>query len=206
MLTIALLSQKGGTGKTTLACALAVAGERAGAASVLVDLDPQGSATKWAELRESDTPVVTATTADRLASVLDAARSADAQLTVIDTAPHVSEAALEAARAADTVLIPCRASAADLTAIGRTIEIARAAAVPTHAVINAAPVRNALTDQARAAIARYGIHTVPIVVHQRIDHVHAYTAGLSAAELAPRGKAAGEVDALFRWLTQGALL
>ena len=201
MLTLTLLSQKGGAGKTTLACALAVAGERAGRATVLIDLDPQGTASKWAELREADTPVVTATRPERLSAVLDAARSGEAQLVVIDTAPHVSEAALEAAGAADMVLIPCRPSAADLTAIGASIELARQGAAPTHAILNAAPVRNPLIEQAREAIARYGINTVPVVVHQRIDHVHAYTAGLCAGELAPRGKAARELEALFAWIT-----
>ena len=48
MLILTFLSQKGGAGKTTLACAMAVAGENAGRATVLVDLDPQGTATKWA--------------------------------------------------------------------------------------------------------------------------------------------------------------
>ena len=43
-------------------------------------------------------------------------------------------------------------------------------------------------------------------IHQRIDHVHAFTAGLAATELAPRGKAARELGALFAWITQGALL
>ena len=122
------------------------------------------------------------------------------------TAPCLSDAALEAARAADMVLIPCRPSAADLTAIGASVELARTAAVPTHAILNAAPVRNPLTEQACEAIARYGINTVPVVIHQRIDHVHAYTAGLAATELAPRSKAARELDALFAWITQGALL
>ena len=206
MLTLTFLSQKGGAGKTTLACAVAVAGEAAGRATVLIDLDPQGTASKWAELREAETPVVTATSPERLAAVLGAARTAEAGLVVIDTAPQVSDAALEAARAADMVLIPCRPSAADLTAIGASVELARAAAVPTHAILNAAPVRNPLTEQAREAIARYGINTVPAVIHQRIDHVHAYTAGLAATELAPRSKAARELDALFAWITQGALL
>ena len=63
-----------------------------------------------------------------------------------------------------------------------------------------------LTEQACEAIARYGINTVPVVIHQRIDYVHAYTAGLAATELAPRSKAARELDALFAWITQGALL
>ena len=206
MLTLTFLSQKGGAGKTTLACAIAAAAEKAGRATVLVDIDPQGTASKWSELRKADTPVVTATSAERLAAVLSAARSAEAQLAVIDTAPHVSAAALEAARAGDMVLIPCRPSAADLTAIGASVELARQAAVPTHAILNAAPIRNPLTEQARQAIARYGINTVPTVIHQRIDHVHAFTAGLAATELAPRGKAARELEALFAWITQGDLL
>lgn len=74
-----------------------------------------------------------------------------------------------------------------------------------HAVvITCAPPR--FTDQAREAIARYGIEAAPAVIHQRIDHVNAFTAGLSATELAPRGKAARELGALFTWITQGALL
>ena len=101
MLTLTFLSQKGGAGKTTLA----VAAEKAGRATVLVDLDPQGTASKWGELRGAETPVVTATVPERLAAVLSAARSAEAQLAVIDTAPHVSDAALEAARAGDMVLM-----------------------------------------------------------------------------------------------------
>lgn len=108
-----------------LACAFAVAGEQAGLASVLVDLDPQGTAAKWAEPCEAATPVVSATHADRLGAVLEAAREAGARLAGIDTAPHVTEAALTAANAADVVLIPCRPSAADLAAIDASIELAR---------------------------------------------------------------------------------
>ena len=158
MLTLAFISQKGGAGKTTLACATAVAAERTGLTTVLVDLDPQASASKWSDLRE-----------------------------------------------ADAVLIPCRASAADLAATSATIDVARLANRPAHAVLNAVPVRNPLADQARAAIARYAIETSPVVMHQRIDHVHAWTNGLTAQEFAPRSKAAGETEALFDWLRNGAL-
>ena len=52
MFTVALISRKGGAGKTTLACGIAVAGERARLTTVLVDLDPQGSASAWVSLRE----------------------------------------------------------------------------------------------------------------------------------------------------------
>ena len=205
MLTLAFISQKGGAGKTTLACATAVAAERTGLATVLVDLDPQASASKWNDLRDADTPVVTSAQATRLEPILEAARSTGAELIVIDTAPHAADAALTAARAADAVLIPCRASAADLSAISATIDVARLAGRPAHAILNAVPVRNPLADQARAAIARYEVETSPIVIHQRIDHVHAWTNGLTAQELAPRSKAAGETEALFQWLRNGAL-
>ena len=58
MFTVALISRKGGAGKTTLACGLAVASEQEGLVTALVDLDPQGSASAWASLRISDTPAV----------------------------------------------------------------------------------------------------------------------------------------------------
>jgi len=205
MLTVAFLSQKGGAGKTTLACAMAVAGERAGFASVLIDLDSQASAAAWANLREADTPIVTNARADRLDPVLIAARDAGARLVVIDTAPRVADSARTAARAADLVLIPCRPAAADLAAIGASIELAQGAGKTPSAVLNAAPVRNPLVAEAREAIVRYDIDMAPTVIHQRIDHVHAFTAGLAATELAPRSKAAAELRALFAWLCNGTL-
>ena len=85
MLTIALVSQKGGAGKTTLALNLAVASELAGQPAVIVDIDPQASAAAWADSREGETPVVVSAQAARLAEVLDTAREHAAALTLIDT-------------------------------------------------------------------------------------------------------------------------
>ena len=58
MKTVAILSQKGGTGKTTLSLHLAVAAEQAGKAAVVIDLDPQASAMAWKDIRKADTPEV----------------------------------------------------------------------------------------------------------------------------------------------------
>ena len=204
MRTIALISQKGGAGKTTLAIALAVTSERAGLASVLVDLDPQASAAQWSDLREAETPVVTCAPAARLTSVLTAAPDSGSRLAVLDTAPHVADAALAAARSSDFVLIPCRPATADLMAIRASIDLVQIADKPAAVVINAAPVANPITDQALAAIAGYGVKACPVVVHQRIEHVHAFTSGLSAPESAPNGKAASEINELFEWI-QGVL-
>ena len=204
MHTIALISRKGGAGKTTLACALVVAAARAGHSTLLVDLDPQGSGAIWHGLRQPPTPVFTRTAHDRLTRVLRAAAKTGANLAVIDTAPDTDAGTRAAARAADVILIPCRPAAADLSAIRATVQIAQHAGTRTYAILNAAPVRNPLIDQARAALARYELEVAPVVVHNRIDHVHAFVRGLTAQEAAPRSKAAHELENLYTWI-DGAL-
>ena len=107
MYTIALLAQKGGTGKTTLAVHVAADFEGAGGSAALVDLDPQASAALWGDKR-GRSPFVGAVPAARLEAALAAARRSGAGLVVIDTAPHSESAALAAARAADLALVPLR--------------------------------------------------------------------------------------------------
>ena len=167
---------------------------------MLVDLDPQGSASAWASLRVADTPAVISGHADQLPALLTAARDAGANLAIIDTAPHSTDAALAAARAADLVLIPCRASVADLHAIGASIEITRQAGTGAAVILNAAPVQGSLVDQARAAIAGYEVEMVPVVLHHRIAHVHAFTDGLTAPELTRASQAGTELTAVFLWV------
>ena len=58
MHTLAILSRKGGTGKTTLTVNLAIAAERAGHKVAIVDLDSQASASEWGDWREAETPEV----------------------------------------------------------------------------------------------------------------------------------------------------
>ena len=67
-------------------------------------------------------------------------------------------------------------------------------------MLNRAPVRNPMIEAAKSAIRLYGVEPCPVVIHQRIDHVHAYSAGKSAAEYAPTSKAAGELRLLEQWI------
>ena len=69
----------------------------------------------------------------------------------------------------------------------------------THVVLNAVPVRGQLGAQARQAIVDQSAAVAPMVLHQRIAHVHAFTAGQSAQELDPRSNAAAALAALYRW-------
>ena len=113
--------------------------------------------------------------------------------------------ALAAAHAADLVLIPCRASVADLYAIGTSIEITRQAETAAAVVLNAAPVQGSLVKQARAAIAAYEVEVIPVVLHHRIAHVHAFTDGLTAPEFARVSKAGTELTAVFHWVQNKGL-
>ena len=199
MLTIALISQKGGSGKTTLAINLAVAGERAGKAAAIIDLDPQASAAAWADSREPETPAVVSAQAARLAEVLGTAREHGAGLTLIDTAPHAEAAALAAARAADLVLVPCRASVLDLRAVTASQDIARLAKTPAAAVLCGVPPRGPLAAEAQSALESYGLTVAPVRTGHRAAFVHAMTAGQGVQEHEPRGKAAREIARLFDW-------
>jgi len=204
MQTIAIISQKGGTGKTTLALNIAVAAEQSGQPAVIVDLDPQASAKQWHDSRDAEAPVVISAHASRLDEVLAAAKENGAGLTIIDTAPHSESDALKAARVADLILIPCRPAILDLRAIASTKELSVLSKTPALAVINAAPPRGHLAEEAAEAIRGYGLEVAPVVIAHRAAFVHSVTLGQTVIEYEPDGKAAQEVRELCRLACQHA--
>ena len=200
MKTIAVISQKGGVGKTTLALHLAVAAERDGKTAVIVDLDPQASAATWRDLREEDTPLVQPAQANRLGVILSEAEKHGDKFSVIDTSPNSEGASLTAARAADLVLIPCRPHLLDLKAIGSSIELARLAQRPFAIVVNAVPPRGGLGAEAMAALAVYEAPISPVQLTMRAAYYHCLVNGQVAQEYEPLGKAAEEAYELYKWV------
>lgn len=196
MQTIAIISQKGGTGKTTLALNLATAAELTGQSTVIIDLDPQASAKEWSKSRVAETPVVISAHASQLSEALAAARENGADLTFIDTAPHSENDALTSARAADLILIPCRPAILDLRAMASTKTLADLANTQAYAVINAAPPRGHLADEAAEAIRSYGLEVAPVVLAHRAAFVHSLTLGQTVVEYEPDSKAAQEIKEL----------
>ena len=102
MKTIAIVSQKGGSGKTTIALHLAVASARAGRNTAVIDLDPQASAANWSDRRQAELPVVLSAHASRLSHEATRVEETGGEILYLDTAPHSDSAALEAAKAAET--------------------------------------------------------------------------------------------------------
>ncbi len=187
MYTLTLVAQKGGTSKTTLAINLSVAAERAGWRAALVDLDPQASAAGWSDYRDAETPAVAAV------------RRHGADLVVIDTAPHSESSALAAALAADFALVPLRPAVLDLRALRATADICALARIPSAVVLNQAPPRGPLAEQADEAAASRGLGVAPCRIGARVAFQHSIAVGLGVLEHEPEGKAARKIRDLFGW-------
>ncbi len=199
MKTIAIISQKGGAGKTTIAVHLAVAAERRRLKTALFDLDPQASASSWADKRRQSFPAVVAAQASRLPSLLEQAAAQKADLVIIDSAPNADAASLAAAKAADLILIPCRPAAFDLNAIGTTLSLAAIAGRPAFVLLNAVPSQGKLAEEARDILSSSGIQVAEPVLHHLVAFSHSVNDGRTAQEYDAKSKAAHEMDVLMAW-------
>ena len=196
MNTIAIVSQKGGSGKTTLALHLAVASAAAGHNTAVIDLDPQASAANWSDRREAELPVVLSAHASRLPREIARVRDIGGEMLYVDTAPHSDSAALEAARTADLVLIPCRPAILDLEAITNTLAFVRTTGTPVLVVLNAIAATGQDTTLAEQALSAHDVVTCPVRLGRRIAFARALVSGQAAQEFEPGGKAAREVTEL----------
>ena len=203
MPTIAIVSQKGGSGKTTIAIHLAAAAVRAGKVACIIDTDPQATAAAWGDWRGGSEPEVITTPPARLAKTIEDAAKLGAEIIVVDTPPHADAAAREAVKAADLVLIPTRPRAFDLHAIQTTAELISYASKPAFVLFNAAPARGAqLFAEAGAIVEGLGLAVCPVMFADRAAFHHSTAAGKVAPETDPHGKAAGEVDSLWQWVCE----
>jgi chromosome partitioning protein len=200
MKTIAIVSQKGGAGKTTVAVHLATAAAAAGLAAALIDLDPQGTAASWGDRRQTDAPEVVSGQAARLPVLIDAARAAGADLLILDTAPNADQTALRAAQLADLVLVPCRAATFDLEAIKTTLMLIQIAQKPSFVVLNAVPPRSGIGREAAEGLEGQGVQVAPVMLSQRAAFAHGVIDGRTAQEFEQGGRAAEEVERLYLWL------
>lgn len=197
---VAVISQKGGAGKTTIAVHLATAAHLAGYETAIFDLDPQATAETWGQWREDRPPEVISAKGATLARSLDRARSAGAGLIVLDTPGAAEGAALAAAEAADLILIPCRPRSFDLAAVRQTAALTRSTGRPTFLVFNATTPRvGQVRADAREVVAGIGLEIAPVRLAERAAFHKATEDGRTVQEIEPNGKAAAEIAALWEW-------
>ena len=202
MKTVAIVAQKGGTGKSTLAVHLATASERAGKPAVVLDIDPHASAMTWRDLRKAEGPSVESVPYSRLAAVLKAAADHGIELAIIDTPAASENAGIEACRAADLALIPSRPNLFDTAAMRFTANLLKLAGKPGEVVFTQIrpPANQALIADVSEAAKGLGLGVAPVLIHWRSAFEKCLPAGLTAQEDEPKGKAAAEISELYQWL------
>lgn len=208
MYTVALLAQKGGVGKTTLAVTLAVQAELSGEPSGVLDADPQATASGWSLARAGqgkETPPVAA--AQDPATLRRAARDARAdglKWLFIDTPAGVSELPVTAAGLADLILIPCVPSVFNMDALASTVKLVRSAGKPAFFLINRGRSKGINDECALGLSSAYGLPAVDTHISNRLPISDGETSGIALVELQSRDpsiqRGKREFEALWRWL------
>jgi chromosome partitioning protein len=201
MRVLAMASQKGGSGKTTLSGHLAVQAQLAGAGPVvLIDIDPQGSLSDWWNERSSEYPAFAQTTVARLAADLEILRQQGFKLAMIDTPPAITMAIQSVIAVAELIVIPTRPSPQDLRAVGATVDLCERAGKPLLFVVNAATPKAKITSEAAVALSQHGT-VAPVTIHHRTDFAASMIDGRTVMEVDANGRSSQEVQALWTYIS-----
>jgi chromosome partitioning protein len=206
MFKIAILGQKGGTGKTTTSIGLAVAAELDGLSPMIIDLDPQANAANWRDRREADDVAVLSVQMSRLKQTIQVAEEQGINFMVIDTPGKSDSTAIEAARHADLVLLPMRFTIFEIETLPATRDLLRVAGSNmVFVVLNGMPPEAVKqVEEARAIIeANYDFKVCPTAHFcQRTSYSVSPISGKAPQEDDPEGKAADEIGRLYMFVTE----
>ena len=202
MKTISILSQKGGSGKTTSTLALAGAAHARGKTVVVLDIDPQAAATGWYTARKrSELPEglhVQPLQAVQLEEVIEACRVQDVDLVLIDTPPQSDNPAVQAAQLSDLVLIVTKPSVMDLRAIQNTLRLAKVADVHPYLLLNSVKAVGTRHIEASETMQRMGVDVLPVMLGDRVAFMDMLVDGRTPNEYDAAGSAAQESMALYK--------
>lgn len=202
MQTIAVLNQKGGSGKTTIATHLASAMYLAGDNIILVDSDPQGSARDWAAVREDQpVPVVGI---DRPTLARDLKNLARKDYVIIDGAPQAADLAASAIKAADFILIPVQPSPYDIWATADLVDLVKQRIEITDGrllaafVVSRAIKGTRIGSEVTEALRGYDLPVLDTRITQRVLYPSTAATGVTVFDDDPKGPAAEEMHALAK--------
>ena len=201
-LIIAIAQQKGGAGKTMLAANLAV--QWAGTHRVaLLDIDPQGSLTRWHAQRRTQNLIFSNVSGWRLRAELERL-AAEADIVLIDTPPHIEADASRAIRSANLVLIPLQPSVPDLWAAEGTLKLAATERRRVALVLNRTPAKSRLRTAIETELARRGLTLLPTTLGNRTAYAQAFAQGMGVSETARPTQAGAEMAALASAVLEAA--
>lgn len=207
MRTIALISQKGGAGKSTLAVNLSALAAETGP-SMLIDRDmPQATTLKWWKRRQESEPApewpdLFELGEAPLAAAIERLKGEPGTL-FVDTRPAVGQPEAEAARLADLVIVPVKTSIGDVEAVVDTLDMLRRLNRPFVVVVSAARNERRAND-ARAFLSRFGVPVCPFSIGDRTVYADAALLGLSVLEMqgAAARTAEAELRKVWHWITE----
>lgn len=201
MQVIAVLNQKGGAGKTTIATHLARALQLAGADVLLVDSDPQGSARDWAAVRDDQPVPVVGFDRPTIERDLKSVASGK-DFVVIDGAPQAADLAVSAIKAANFILIPVQPSPYDIWATADLVELVKQRIEVTDGKLKAAFVVSRaikgtkIGAEVAEALGGYGLPVLESRITQRVSYPSTAASGTTVCDAEPGGDAASEIMAL----------
>lgn len=205
MATVALCGQKGGAGKTTLAISLAAEWHQRGLRTLLVDLDPQGTATTWGDIAAEE-----GVGGPTVVGMGDAVRTrlpgiaADYDVTVIDCPPRAGKRTVGALMVADLAVLPCAASPADLWALSEALDVVGQAQalrpdLKVRIALNQVLSTSTLGRAIEAALSELDVTRMRRVIHYRVEMARALATGLGVTAARPSCLASEEIR---RWVDE----
>jgi len=200
---LAIASQKGGVGKSTLAIHLGVAAEQQGFETIIADLDEHSqTASEWALERGKGKPVVVQVEIVDLSKLVQQAKDEGFDFLIFDCPPYINEVVAEVTKVADFTLVPSQPEFPPVRTLARVIE---KVSEPYAVVLNACqPKRNGIetskTKEVRSLLENNEIPASPVSICRRTDMTDALNSGDSVFEYEPEGKAATEIKELFKWV------
>lgn len=200
MKVIAVLNQKGGSGKTTIATHLARALQKLGYSVLLIDSDPQGSARDWAAVNFENT--VSVIGIDRPTIDRDIKSIAKKNFIIIDGAPQAADLAISAAKAADIILIPVQPSPYDIWATSDLVDLVKQRIDLTDGKLQAAFIVSRaikgtkMSLEISEALLGYELPVLDTKITQRVIYPTSAASGTTVLDMEPHSEASKEIQLL----------